>query len=125
YLCRAQTKQIVSGSIVLFYRSSSTPSPISQSITTLGVVEKVSQPADYESLVRLTAKRSVYSQNQLADMLEAGARPLKAIDFLLVGHLETPISLSELNRLGIFTGHPPQSISRIPVERFQLIKSHI
>ena len=35
------------------------------------------------------------------------AHPVKVIDFLLIGHLEPPIKLVDLNSEGVFTGHPP------------------
>ena len=127
YLCRASTNQLAPGSVIAFYRSLSRSSHSSwaQSLTTIGVVERVSQPTDIDGLIRLTAKRSVYSPEQLEGMIDSGSRPLKVIDFLLAGHLERPMPLDELVRLGVFNGHPPQSVSRLPSQRFDLLRSRL
>ena len=41
-----------------------------------------------DDLVRLTGKRSVYSEAKLAGFEATAERPVKVIDFLLVGHIE-------------------------------------
>jgi hypothetical protein len=112
YLCRAQTSQLRPGAVLYFYRSSLPSGHLSQSLTTVGVVEKVSESGELEQLVRLTAKRSVYTTRQLSAMIEASERPIKVIDFLLVGHLDTAMYLPELLKEGVFRG-PPQSISML------------
>lgn len=93
-----------------------------QSVTSVGVVEAVSSARSLDDLVRLTAKRSVYSEAQLAGFGATNAKPVKVIDFLLVGHLDPLMMLDELEGEGVFTGHPPQSICHLPPERFNPVR---
>jgi hypothetical protein len=125
YVCRAQTNQIAAGDLLYFYRSSSSPSIISQSITTVGVVERVSETNSLDQLIKLTAKRSVYTAAQLAQMINSSSRPLKVIDFLLVGHLEPPMPLAELVSHRVFGRHPPQSISFLPFDKTQPLRDRM
>lgn len=122
YLCRAPTTRLCPGSVVLFYRSRSPGYVASQSVTSVGVVEAVSSARSLDDLVRLTAKRSVYSEAQLAGFGATNAKPVKVIDFLLVGHLDPLMTLDELEGEGVFTGHPPQSICHLPPERFNPVR---
>lgn len=75
-----------------------------QSITTVAIAEQVTLMSGTEDLVRLTAKRSVFS----AEDLEAGRAtrddPVKVIDFLLVGHVDPPIMLAKLMHQGVLVG---------------------
>jgi GNAT superfamily N-acetyltransferase/rRNA-processing protein FCF1 len=71
YLCRARSHLIGPGSIILFYRSSSPGYQISQSITSVGIIERVTEASTIEELVRMTAKRSAYTTEQLNDIVKA------------------------------------------------------
>lgn len=125
YLCRAPTSRLKPGSILLFYRSRSHGYLASQSVTSVGVVETVTTARGLEDLIRITAKRSVYSEDQLAAFRASNARPVKVIDFLLIGHLDPPMKLADLNREGVFTGHPPQSICYLPPPRFRAVRQRM
>jgi hypothetical protein len=125
YLCRAQTRALARGDILLFYRSRSPDYLTSQSATSIGVVEAVSEASNLDDLVRVTAKRSVYSTQQLQAILTASSKPVKIIDFLLVGHLDQVVPLDELNRDQVFSGHPPQSICNLSPDRFKPILRRI
>jgi hypothetical protein len=122
YLCRALTTQLRPGSVLLFYRSQSRGYLASQCATSVGVVEVVSSAKSLEDLVRITAKRSVYSEAQLEAIDATDSRPVKVIDFLLAGHLEPLMTLHELKKEGVFTGHPPQSICQLPAQRFTPVR---
>jgi predicted GNAT family N-acyltransferase len=122
YLCRAKSQAIGPGSIILFYRSSSPGYPISQSITSVGIIERVSQAGSLEELVRLTAKRSAYTTEQLSKIVVASETPVKVIDFLLMGHFDPVIGLDELLETKVFRGWPPQSITRLDEERFGKVR---
>ena len=122
YLCRASTSRLRPGSILLFYRSRSQGYVASQSVTSVGVVEAITEASSLNDLVRITAKRSVYSEEQLAEFGATKAHPVKVIDFLLIGHIEPPMKLAELNNEGVFAGHPPQSICHLPPPRFEPLK---
>ena len=122
YICRAPTTQLCPGSVLLFYRSQSRGYVASQCVTSVEVVAEVSSAESLEDLVRLTAKRSVYSEVQLEAFDATGDRPVKVIDFLLVGHLEPLMTLADLRKEGVFTGHPPQSICQLSSERFEPVR---
>ena len=125
YLCRAMTQQLRPGSIVLFYRSFSPGYLASQSITSVGVVEAMHQAVSLDDLVRLTGKRSVYSEAKLAAFDATAQRPVKLIDFLLIGHIEPAIKLDDLRRMGVFRGGPPQSISQLTEDRFEPVRNRM
>jgi hypothetical protein len=52
-------------------------------------------------------------------------RPVKVIDFLLVGHIEPAIKLDDLKHMGVFRGGPPQSISQLTEERFEPVRDRM
>jgi hypothetical protein len=86
------------------------------------VVEAVTNASSLEELVRFTAKRSVYSEDQFEGFHATKKRPVKVIDFLLIGHLDPFMKLKELNDNGVFTGHPPRSICQLPSARFEPVR---
>ena len=109
YLCRARTHRLQPGDILAFYLSKDTQFKNYQSITTLGVVDGVAEATTLDEVVRATAKRSVFSLNEIEKLVNERPTPLKIIDFLLVSHLENPIGLEKLKALGAVRG-PPQTI---------------
>lgn len=125
YLCRAQTEELSPGDLLLFYQSQSPTFLHSQNLTSAGVVQSVSATDDLDQLVRLTAKRSVFSEVELREIIDESDRPVKVIDFLLIGHLDPPIELRQLIETGVFTNRPPQSIALLPADRLGVIKSHM
>jgi GNAT superfamily N-acetyltransferase len=120
YLCRAVTNQLRPGDLLFFYMSRDAGFG-SQSITTAGVVEAVRHSGDLDQIISWTAKRSVYTAAELATMVGESERPLKVIDFLLVGHFEPIISLDQLIDEGVLRG-PPQSICRIDEAQYRKLK---
>lgn len=125
YLCRAQITSITPGDILLFYHSKAANLAASQSVTSVGVVERISQTHEIEELIRLTAKRSVFSERELCEWIDESPSPVKVIDFLLVGHLTPPVPLETLNTEGVFNGRPPQSITVLNQERFAPIRRRL
>jgi ribosomal protein S18 acetylase RimI-like enzyme len=125
YLCRAKSQAVGPGSVILFYRSNSPGYRISQCITSVGVVERVSHAKSLEDLVRLTAKRSAYTTEQLSAIAEASSTPVKVIDFLLMGHFDPVIPLDQLLEDGVFRGWPPQSITHLDEARFAKVREHL
>jgi hypothetical protein len=109
------------GSVLLFYRSKSPGYVESQSMTSVGIVEAVTDAHSLEELVRLTARRSVYSTSQLEDFGASRSNPVKVIDFLLIGHLDPSMLLADLKREGVLSG-PPQSICLLPLQRFDPVR---
>lgn len=125
YLCRAKITSIAPGDILLFYQSKTAGLIASQAMTSVGVVERVSRTSDLDELLRLTAKRSVFSEAELRVMVEANSTPIQAIDFLLVGHLDPTVSLDILKAEGVFNRSPPQSICTLAPERFEPIRKRL
>jgi GNAT superfamily N-acetyltransferase len=125
YLCRAKTTQLKPGDLLFFYMSKGPSYAASQSITTVGVVEQVAEITTSDELIRSTAKRSVFSAKQLERMQNSDSSPVKMIDFLLVGHIDSPIGLQTLIALGVLSARPPQSITRLPAERYSRLRPHI
>jgi hypothetical protein len=79
----------------------------------------------FADLVRLTAKRSVYSMVELDQFQASPSHPVKVIDFLLIGHLDSPMGLQELVREGVFNGRPPQSICHLSDRRFDPVRKRM
>jgi len=124
YLCRAQASIHEPGAILLFYKGKSIYNP-SQAMTTLGVFEDMRYATSLEELRQMAGGRSVYSERQLVEWCATDARPVKLINFLLVGHIEPPIGFRQLKADGVFGGHPPQSIFRMPSDRARTIFSRV
>jgi hypothetical protein len=98
----------------------------SQSITTVGVVEQVIEVTTVDDLIRYTAKRSVFSADDLQSRMNPSVNSaVKMIDFLLAGHIEPPVRLDTLIRDGVFSNRPPQSIAELTEDRYVRLKPHI
>jgi hypothetical protein len=121
YLCRASIRTMKAGDVLLFYESHAKSFSASQTITSVGVLEAVTVTADFEELTKLTAKRSVFSEKELREMLGEKSTPIKVLDFLLMGHLERSLPLRELIELGALKA-APQSIGRLGVEAWSVLK---
>jgi hypothetical protein len=122
YLCRAQTKSLQPGDMLLFYLSKDERLEFSQSVTTVGIVEGWGECRTADELIRMTAKRSVFSATELVDRQNQSKRPMKVIDFLLAGHSTPPVRITDLLRAGIFKGRPPQSIAKINEDRYRRLR---
>jgi hypothetical protein len=97
----------------------------SQSITTVGIAEQIIDATTADGLIRLTAKRSVFSAEDLNEMNACLTSPVKVIDFLLVGHIRASVRLDALVASGVFSNRPPQSISQLAEERYAKLKPFI
>jgi len=121
YLCRAKTKSLVPGSILLFYMSKDTRYQLSQAVTTIGIVEQINHARTIEDLVALTERRSVFLQSELEGILRLNDTPVLVIDFFLAGHLQRPIYLGDLVRFGAATSHP-QSIAELSPAQYTALR---
>jgi hypothetical protein len=122
YLCRAKIMRLRPGDLLFFYMSKDEMYAASQSITTVGVVEQVANVTSGEELIKSTAKRSVFSAEDLVGMQPSPHSPVKMIDFLLVGHSQPSVPLDTLVSAGIFANRPPQSIAELSEERYAALK---
>jgi GNAT superfamily N-acetyltransferase len=125
YLCRSNSTLLRPGDLIFFYMSKDEKYAFSQSITTVGVVEQVTNVCSTEELVRQTAKRSVFSAEALDEMKASRTSPVKMIDFLLIGHSDVPVPLDVLVNEGIFSGRPPQSIAQLSDEQYAQLRPHL
>jgi ribosomal protein S18 acetylase RimI-like enzyme len=121
YLCRARTQRVRAGDILFFYMSKDEGYVASQSITTVAIAEQMTLVSSTEDLVRLTAKRSVFSAEDLERWRATTDDPVKAVDFLLIGHVDPPTPLTKLLDKGVLAG-PPQSIIRLSEDRYRALK---
>jgi len=124
YLCRAQTKQMKPGDLLFFYMSKDAQYAGSQSITTVGIIEQVTEAQRTDDLVRATAKRSVFSAADLGAMAASSDAPVKIIDFLLAAHVEPPIPIGVLTKSGIVNA-APQSIVKLSEDRYSSLRQHL
>jgi hypothetical protein len=106
--------------MLLFYMSKDESYAASQSITTVGIVEQVANVTAAEELIKQTAKRSVFSAEDLIGMQPSALSPVKMVDFLLVGHSQPSVPLDRLTSGG--TNRPPQSIAELCEERYAALK---
>ncbi len=112
YLCKANTKTIATGDVLLFYRSED-----EQALTSIGVVESYEPMDDVDSIVARVKRRTVYSLEEISQMAQT---PTKVTLFRFVRHLKTPLPLQMLRSLNVLKG-PPQSITKITYEKFKAI----
>jgi hypothetical protein len=125
YLCRAKITRLRPGDLLFFYMSKNEQYASSQSITTLGIVEQVVNATTADDLIRHTARRSVYSEEELRDWRASVSSPVKMIDFLLVGHVEPPVRLNTLLSTSLFSNRPPQSIAELMEGQYQTLKAYV
>jgi GNAT superfamily N-acetyltransferase len=125
YLCRAKTTMIKPGDVLFFYMSKDESYAASQSITTIGIAEQVINVSTVDDLVRHTAKRSVFSADELGAMSPRPSSPVKVIDFLLIGHLQPAVPLRYLLAQKVFNKRPPQSIAELGETRYKILKSNL
>jgi ribosomal protein S18 acetylase RimI-like enzyme len=121
YLCRSPTRSLNEGDVLFFYMTARGKGRGKQTITTAGVVKSVRYSGDLEQIKRWTAKRSVYSDAELASMSNARSDPLMIIDFLLIGHCDAAIPLAELVGTRVLNSWP-QSLVHLPDQRYATLK---
>lgn len=112
YVCRSKIKLLRTGDVLFFYQSKDEAALHSQCLTTVGVVEQVRRTSDAQELVRFTAGRSVYSEQDLRALVAESPDGVTVIDFLLIRHLDPPLPLKHLLEANILRA-APQSIGRI------------
>ncbi len=113
YLCHSKTKKLKAGDILLFYRSRDV-----QSITTIGVIEKVFPDSiDANEIIKNVGKRSVYTKSEIKNMAQ---KPTKTIIFKY-HFLLNRITYDTLKKNGVLQG-APQSIVEISHDKYLEIK---
>ena len=114
YLCHSHTKQIETGSILLFYRSHDI-----RSLTSLGVVDTIHYKlTDHVHIQKIVAKRTVYSANELK---EISKKPTTVILFRWHFHFAEDLRYERLKRDRIIQGIP-QQIVKLEHKKFLILK---
>ena len=115
YLCHSKSTSLVPGSILLFYRSQD-----EHAVTALGVVESVYPGVtNEEAVTRVIDRRTVYSRDQIADMM---IKPTTVLLFTWHLYLARPVPLNLLQQKGILRG-APQSIIEISHGSYLKVKA--
>jgi len=113
YICHARSKKLQEGDVLLFYRSRD------RVLTSVCSVDKVFRGIDsYEEVIKLVGKRTVYSKNELTNLVSHG--PVMIILFFLHFELKNYIRLAKLQKARI-TLRAPQSVMEISDERYRQI----
>lgn len=123
YVCHAQTNSVQIGDVLLFFLLKDVGSLDSQSLVTIGIVDGFDITSRNDELLRLTAKRSVFNQNELERFTEGQAKKVKVINFLLAGHIVPSIPYKEMQSIGI--QGPYQSIRLIDNDQFIKLEPRI
>lgn len=113
YLCSSQTKSIVPGDILLFYRSKD-----EQAFTTVGIVDDFRTLSDPTEIAALVSRRTVYSFEEISCMSN---KEVKVILFRLIKHISSPVLLKELKSCGVISA-APQSITKLNESKYKRLK---
>lgn len=105
YLCRAGTRAIQPGDVILFYRSED-----AQSVTVVGVLEDAMVSGSPDAIASHVGKRTVYTYDDICAM--CGGGEVLSLLFRYAHSVSCPIHLTELEQEG-FLISPPQSIQRM------------
>lgn len=123
YVSHAPIKAMEPGAILLFFQLKDENSLLSQSLITVGIVDGFESTQSHERLLRLTAKRSVFSEEELVEFTSNDTKAVKVVNFLLAGHIRPPVAYNVLQELGV--KGPYQSIRKIDHEKFRLLEKEI
>jgi len=114
YICHSRIKKMQAGDIILFYLSEE------KRMTSIGIVEAMYRGMQNSNeIIRRVGKRTVYSKNEIEEIAK---KTSTVIMFKHHFHLKNPLSLRQLQAMGVLSG-PPQSIMQIADESYVKIKS--
>jgi len=123
YVCHAKINKIAQGDILLFFHLKDDNSMHSQALVTVGIVDGFDVTCWAEELMKLTAKRSVFTPEKLKEFTKNEKKPVKVINFLLAGHINPAILYDHMNKIGIIG--PYQSIRTISHEHYMALEKDI
>lgn len=121
YVTRSKLLKVRSGEPVAFYYTSDHTLEFGQSVVAVGVVERLERYSELRSLFADTAKRTVYSRNELAELL-AGKDDVGVLFFAFVGYLREPVTLATMIDRGILQAQP-QSLMHVTGDRAESLLS--
>lgn len=118
YLCRTPTKSIQPGDILFFYLSKAQSIQNCQCITAIAVAEHTQETDRFDTLIQNVGRRSVYSIDELNNLLKQKTSPITIINFYLSAYSFPPVSLKDLLENKIIKA-PPRSVLRIDETDFK------
>lgn len=115
YISNSRTTKLKSGDLLLFYASKN-----NKLIEPIGVLESCLIVNNFDELWNIVCKKTVFSQEQLLQMLQEKGR-LHIITFRLIGYLSKPIGLDRIITLQSFK-NKIQTITKISEEDYNILK---
>ncbi|MDT5121408.1 MAG: hypothetical protein QOC96_890 [Acidobacteriota bacterium] len=127
YISRALRRDLVSGDLIVFYRTAVTPgrAVFESVITTIGIVESLIDNIDSaRKFIRLCKKRSVFSDQELLEQwnYNKNSRPF-IVNFLYAHSFKKRINLKHLMEIGVIAdvGSVPRGFELLNPKAFELI----
>lgn len=115
YLSHAQTKSMIPGDIVCFYRSRD-----EMALTSIGIVESYEELDDAAIIAQKVSRRTVYTMEDIRNM---AAKSTKVMLFRLIGHFPHPVTYKWLIENKVIKGSI-QSVMKIENEAFLKVVEH-
>ena len=113
YLCNSKTKTVAKEDVLVFYLSEKSQAML------VGTVEKIKRETNPEEIMKIIARRTVYTKKEIAKLCSKG---VLVILFKWNFNFPTPLNLTLLKKEGILKA-APQSIMELPHERYIKLKS--
>lgn len=110
YICNSNATAIAPGDVLFFYRSQDR-----RSVEVVGVVEDALRTSDVDMAMSLVAKRTVYSREQLSEILSNSESGALIILFRLMQYIE-PVKASEMEAAGV--KGPYLTVRSVPMSVF-------
>jgi predicted RNA-binding protein with PUA-like domain len=115
YISNSKITNLKPGDLLLFYASKT-----SKVIEPVGILESINIVNNFEDLWKIVNKKTVFSQNELQNMLNEKQK-LNVITFRLVTYLKKKVNLPKISKLDSFK-NKIQTITRISETDYQTLK---
>lgn len=106
YICHSNIRKVKKGDLIFFYRTGGR-----KALTNIGIIIKsIPDIKTIDEVLKEVGKRTVFSRNELEEMLEKGS--VLVLFFYHLYHFPTKVSYEKLIQEGLISGYP-QSIRGI------------
>ena len=119
YLSKGNTRSMLPGSILYFYRSHD-----QRRLSVVGIVENADAFTCHDTLASYVGKRTVYSPKEIRDLTENGCKEVLAVLFRQSRILPSGLTDSKLREAHVWH-NPPQSIMRVPPQGAEWLKANV
>ncbi|WET02734.1 EVE domain-containing protein [Flavobacterium sp. YJ01] len=116
YISNSKIKNLKKGDLLFFYSSKT-----NQEIEPVGILETIQIVEDFDELWKIVGKKTVFSQQQLMDMLNE-KQQLNVITFRQITYLEKKVKLAKIKKLESFK-NKIQTITKISETDYQELKN--